>query len=98
MFFARLQELALSRGTSQLLKDHGPFTHLRKASTTPMKASKQHSKEAAKDIKGVAKDGSKEGSKDKSQERIVYTDASGAQFEVTADRKRKLQAILGAYT
>ena len=81
-----VQELSLSRGTSQLLKEHGPFTHLRKAAAAPLKQPKQ----SAKEVKDPA-NGAKDSPKDKVQERIIYTDASGQEFEVTADRKRKLQ-------
>lgn len=75
----------MSRGTAQLLKEHGPFTHLRKVSAAPAKPPKKI-KEPASEEGREPEDNSK-----KAQERIIYTDASGVEFEVTADRKRKLQ-------
>lgn len=82
---ARPQELSLKRNVGLLTKEHGPFTHLRRPSAAPPKEKK------------VIKDHllpSKEGKEKPPAERIIYTDPSGEEFEVTADRTRKLQAPL----
>ena len=74
---ARAQNL--QRNVSNLHKEHGPFSHIRKASAAP-----------ARPPKPPADD--KEGGKAPT-ERVLYTDDFGEEFEVTADRKRKLQDV-----
>ena len=85
----RARELELQRNKAVLLKEHGPFPHLRKAGASPAKPAAPAA--AAK----PAKEG-KAGGGGRTVEKVVYTDASGESYEVTCDRKRKLADISSA--
>ena len=70
----------LQRNTQNLHKEHGPFSHIRKASAAPPRPPKPPPEDKKEGAKAPA-------------ERILYTDDFGEEFEVTADRKRKLQDV-----
>ena len=80
----RAAELALSRNMAALLKEQGVFAHMRRA--LPPRDKRR------------AAGGADEGAEGKvaPPERIVYKDDMGDEFEVTADRKRKLADISGS--
>jgi len=79
----RQRELELSRNTPALLKDHGPFSHMRRAGTLP--PPRPPKLDAAGNV--IAS---------KPVERVLYKDGDGEEFEVTADRKRKLSDVSAA--
>ncbi|KAL1524832.1 hypothetical protein AB1Y20_019712 [Prymnesium parvum] len=86
----REQELKLSRNVALLNKEHCPFTHLRRATAVSSKEKKVAKEPAPQPREGEE---GKEGKEKPPVERVIYTDPSGEEFEVTADRMRKLQDI-----
>ena len=66
----RLWRQTLHRNAANLLKEHGPFSHIRKASAVPPKVPKLNA------------DGERPPNSKAPTERVLYTDDFGEEFEV----------------